>query len=525
VDPFPNRVPGLWPRGSHDVGVALIVDLSDYSGPLTLHYDVCIVGAGAAGLSVALQFIGQGKRVVVLEGGGLELSEESQNIYQGSILGRPYHDLDGTRLRYLGGTTNHWGGWCRPLDSIDFQHRVWIPYSGWPITKDDLDPYLKHTCEILNLGKPEFSQKDNPPSEGSYLALNPDMLVHCLWRGSWPTTRFKDKYHETLSRADNVHVFLHANVKDIVLSKDHRQVQKIQVLGPGNKKLHLSAQAFVLALGGLENPRLLLNANTQIPQGVGNQHDVVGRFFMEHPEGPSARILLHESWKLDAPYQWFSRGVIAGIRVSDSYQKRLQLLNYCMTLEESDEDPIQSESSEFDSGVQEVMKEAGGTEKIHDPKKLNQHGQVITAWARPEHAPNPDSRVTLTDEVDRLGLRRIGLDWRLTELDQRTIRVANELLAKELGRLGIGRVWLPEWLQSDSPTWSYSLFGANHHMGTTRMANDPRNSVVDKDCRVHGLENLFIAGSSVFPTGGSANPTFTITQLALRLADHLKQVL
>ncbi len=503
----------------------MIIDLHDYDGPVNIPCDICIVGGGAAGLSVALKFVGQGKKVVVLEGGGLELSEESQQIYKGSIIGRPYHELDHCRLRYLGGTTNHWGGWCRPLDSIDFQHRVWVPYSGWPIMKEDLDPYLKHTCEILDLGKPEFSQKDNPPSQGPYLALNPDLLVHCLWQSSYPTTRFKDKYHETLSRADNVHVFLHANVKDIVLSKDHRQVQKVQVLGPGNKKLHLSAQAFVLALGGLENPRLLLNANTQIPQGVGNQHDVVGRFFMEHPEGPSARIVLHDSWKLDAPYRWFSRGLIAGIRVSDQCQKQLQLLNHSLTLEEIDEEPIPSEPSEFESGVQEVMSEVGESAIGPGQQNSKQTGLVIQAYARPEQSPNPDSRVTLTDEMDRLGLRRIALDWRLTDLDRHSIRVANELLAKELGRLAIGRMQMPEWLYSESPMWSYSLWGANHHMGTTRMSDDPQNGVVNENCRVHGTENLFIAGSSVFPTGGSANPTFMITQLALRLADHLKHVM
>jgi len=160
-----------------------------------------------------------------------------------------------------------------------------------------------------------------------------------------------------------------------------------------------------------------------------------------------------------------------------------------------------------------------------DHKGSKQSGIVLHVYTRSEQAPNPDSRVTLVDEIDRLGMRRIALDWRLTELDQSTIRVTHELLAQELGRLGIGRMWLPEWLYSDSPTWSHSLWGGHHHMGTTRMSDDPRKGVVDKNCRVHGLENLFIAGSSIFPTGGSANPTLTITQLALRLADHLKQLM
>jgi choline dehydrogenase-like flavoprotein len=155
------------------------------------------------------------------------------------------------------------------------------------------------------------------------------------------------------------------------------------------------------------------------------------------------------------------------------------------------------------------------------------------AWlfSRCEQAPNPESRVVLTDQVDRLGLRRIGLDWRLTALDKHTIRTASKIFAREIGRLGLGRARLPRWLRNkdadvwfndDDPKWR-RLRGGNHHMGTTRMAQDERSGVVDKDCRVHGVENLYIAGSSVFPTCGFANPTLTIVELALRLADHLKQ--
>jgi choline dehydrogenase-like flavoprotein len=150
--------------------------------------------------------------------------------------------------------------------------------------------------------------------------------------------------------------------------------------------------------------------------------------------------------------------------------------------------------------------------------------QKTTIYTRCEQAPNPDSRVVLIDEVDRLGARRIGLDWRLSELDKYTIRTASEIFAREIGRQGLGRVKLPEWLLNDDPKdWGADLVGGHHHMGTTRMAENPRLGVVDQDCRVHGIENLYIAGSSVFPTSGFANPTLTIVELALRLVDHLKQ--
>jgi choline dehydrogenase-like flavoprotein len=157
--------------------------------------------------------------------------------------------------------------------------------------------------------------------------------------------------------------------------------------------------------------------------------------------------------------------------------------------------------------------------------------QKAWLYTRCEQAPNPDSRVVLTDEVDHLGLRRIGLDWQLTPLDKHTIRTAGRIFSREVGRLGLGRTWLPKWLRDKDdevwidegdPEWR-RLRGGNHHMGTTRMAQDPRRGVVDKNCRVHGMDNLYIAGSSVFPTCGFANPTLTIVELALRLVEHLKQ--
>ena len=140
-----------------------------------------------------------------------------------------------------------------------------------------------------------------------------------------------------------------------------------------------------------------------------------------------------------------------------------------------------------------------------------------------EQAPNPDSRVSLVEERDALGLPRIALDWRLTELDKRSLQAGHQAVALELGRTGLGRLQIEDWLTADVTTWTPTLTGGHHHIGTTRMSEDPARGVVDGDCRVHGIANLYVAGSSVFPTSGSANPTLTVVALALRLAAHLEQ--
>lgn len=532
----------------------MIVDLAAYDGPTEVPCDVCIAGAGAAGLTIALQFIGRPERVVVLEGGGLDYSEASQAIYRGEIVGREYFPLDATRLRYLGGTTNHWGGYCRPLQPLDFAARPWVPHSGWPIGEEDLRPHRERAHEILDIGAPRYDPGAIELPEGaSLMGLDPDLLVHDLWRFS-PPTRFGEKYRRTLAEAGNVTVLLNASVTDIALSDNLRRAEALRVLGPGGERALrvVGARAFVLALGGLETPRLLLNANRQLPAGIGNQHDLVGRFFMEHLDVFQAGgIVAADLGRFDGyrridPPNGGGR-IMPSLSLSAGVRAREGLLVNNITFDVVTEREVspgwralrrlaadaagRGDFSDFAEGVWEVMTDLGGVSRGLYGKLTGRPGIArVTVHARAEQAPNPDSRVQLTDEVDRLGLRRLALDWRLTPLEKRTVRATSRLLGRELGRLGLGRVRLPEWLEDDAGgdrgddwgEWGVTLAGGHHHMGTTRMADDPKRGVVDRDCRVHGLDNLYVAGSSVFATGGFATPTLTIVELALRLAEHLK---
>jgi len=530
----------------------MIIDLDQQNTGEVIECDLCIAGSGAAGLSIALQYIDQRQLdVVVLEGGGRGLSLASQEIYLGPNLGIDYFDLDLTRLRYFGGTTNHWGGWCRPLDPMDFEVRSWVPHSGWPIGHKDLAPFRPVAHQILDLKSLDYAPEALVGETAGLFQFDQKLLENKLWRLSAPATNFNSKYQTVLEQAEAVTVYLNANLTNVQSSPDGRRVVRFDVLNNGGKRRQIQSRHYVLALGGLENPRILLNSRSRHPNGLGNQHDVVGRYFQEHPHGPFSEILIDRG--MDRGYRYGRRktkdgglAIRRGICVTETAQRNFKILNHSAFIKPRLETHRKKSKGwhalrdllgkveddykdDFWEDVWEVIKDIDGTAKgvyNHALGITDVPPQKTTIKTQCEQAPNPSSRVVLIDEVDRLGLQRIGLDWRLTELDKHTIRTATQILGQEMGRLGLGRVKLPPWLLNDDPNdWGEELTGGHHQMGTTRMAEDPRLGVVDKDCRVHGLENLYIAGSSVFPNGGMANPTLTIVELALRLAQHLKQKL
>jgi choline dehydrogenase-like flavoprotein len=270
----------------------MIISLDERAAGEVIECDLCIAGSGAAGLSIALQYIDQRDLdVVVLEGGGRDFTEASQEIYQGRNLGLPYYDLDVSRLRYLGGSTNHWGGWCRPLDPMDFEELPWVPHSGWPIGPEDLSVYRAGAHDILDLGDVEYAAEKLVERPDGLFPFNPKLLEHKVWRFSTPTN-FGSKYAADLDRTEAVKVCLNANVTNIELSADGRRAVGLDVSTTGEKRLQVRSRTFVLAMGGLETPRILLNSNTLDPKGVGNEHDVVGRYFMEHPHVDSTHLVI-----------------------------------------------------------------------------------------------------------------------------------------------------------------------------------------------------------------------------------------
>ncbi|MGI9522927.1 MAG: hypothetical protein ACR2PG_14910 [Hyphomicrobiaceae bacterium] len=239
-------------------------------------FDVCIAGAGVAGTTLALKLSDFGQSVLLLEGGGKEFSSESQALYAGKNIGVEYFDLDASRLRFFGGTSGHWAGWCRHLDADDFEAKDHIPYSGWPIRKTALDPYEDETYDILDI--PRRIGQDTVIPESNGMLKKFEMAYS-------PPTRFNEKYYEPIRKAQNIHLVLNANLVDIRLNDTGNRVLKFICRSYATLDVDnfFSAKKFILALGGIENPRVLLNASKQMPTGIGNEKDLVGRFFCEHP--------------------------------------------------------------------------------------------------------------------------------------------------------------------------------------------------------------------------------------------------
>ena len=466
-------------------------------------FDVCVCGTGPAGLTVAHRLASRGMRVAVFEGGGLEITQETQGLYEGKIVGFPYFRLDRARLRYFGGTSNHWAGYTRPLDPRDFETLEYHQLNEWPIGKKELDPYVTDTEAILELS----SAKKRVSVEwiGTEDALQPPTPYRVR------PVRFGKKYISQVKTSELLNVYLNANLVDINLSANYKAVTGMLFRSFGRHEPFLvQARYFILCLGGLENPRALLNANKQLPKGIGNDTDQVGRYFCDHLSGSLGSAFFDAPLTSTHFYLAASQDLTAG-----------KCLPFQLEVK-----PIRPRAS--DLCYDEVPYRTPLARRLR--RALLGEGQFCfdaKVEFYSQQANNPDSRVVLSEEKDRFGLRRLTLDWRLSELDYHTIKVAALIYGRRIAQSNVGRMQLEPWLRSSriATTPPPPIRGSYHHMCTTRMSDDPKTGVVDRNSRVHGIENLFLGGSSVFSSAGISNPTYTIVQLALRLGDYLNSQL
>ena len=485
----------------------MLVDARRLPAGRAFDCDVCVVGAGAAGIALALELAGARLRVVLLESGGFEREEATQDLYRGRIFGRSYPPLDALRSRWFGGTTNAWLGRLRPLDASDFEAREWLPHSGWPISAQELEPFLGRagrTCGLEDVASDAAGAPADPP-----LPLDPAVIETRELRIA--PSRFGERYREAVTHAANLDTFLHANAVELVANQAGSALSGVRVAALGGSSFPVRARCVVLAAGGIENPRLLLASNRVQKAGLGNGADLVGRFFMEHPQLAAGALLPASA---DLPLGLYrartlGRGQsVALLTPSAALLRRERIQSFAALV--AGEAALPELERSLAQSVHELEAAAGAPAP-----------RALFLLNTCEQAPNPASRVRLVEERDALGLPRVQLEWRLSPSDLHGLRRGHELLARELGRAGIGRLQL--MFGPDDMDWPADLGGSGHQMGTTRMHSDPRQGVVDASCRVHGVANLYVAGSSVFPTCGAADPTLTIVALAIRLADHLKR--
>lgn len=523
---------------------------SDFPTDATVDCDVCIVGAGPAGMTVAMELADTGASVCVLEAGGWNYEASAQRFNEGEVIGNRYPPLRNTRFSAFGGSSMLWAGWCRPLDAIDFETRSWVSNSGWPFGLDELTPHYRRAHEICRLGPFIYEAEALSASEGAEpLPLDGDHFRTTVFHVN--PLEFGTEFRSDFEAAQRVRVLLHASALRLHTDEGDRRVNSLEAADPSGRPFRVVARHFVLAGGGIENARILLLSGDSPARSIGNRRGLVGRYFTEHPfihPGYLVPADPRRSFAFYLPMTSSSWPPGASVRSTFSLTRAAlegeQILNGTFVIRPAYEGHPVFNSPQVEAllevwekargrGVpgnvgRELRKALGAPHRLALAawRKLTVGGSVSPRWALRaffEAESVPSNRVTLTTKQDELGRPVPRVEWRLGSLDIESMRRAFHLLDHELRTSGLGRLELR--FPDDFDHWNREAFGGKHHMGTTRMHASPDQGVVDADGKVHGIANLFIAGSSVFPTAGFANPTLTIVALSSRLGSHLKRLL
>lgn len=519
----------------------MIIDVNNTDAIPEVNYDYCIIGAGAAGITLALELENSSTRIALLESGNENLEWQTQQLYETEISegGLPRRNHFETRLRMLGGTTNHWNGRCGPFSQLDFSTRSWVPHSGWPITKAQLQPYYQRSTDYLDLAYDQFDLHSLRDKGIPLPAPNEEWDFH-VWQYSAPT-RYRLKYADRLKSSKSIHLYVNTNVTHLNANGNESSLEGVDVASLQGFQGEIKARHYILCCGGIENPRIMLSSNRQFPNGVGNKNDLVGRYFMEHLRTKLQVDLGSNDYALSQTYNtyvWNYRRYMLGLELTEALQTTENILNAGCWMEYAPKaisptrslTRIMKGNIDRTNAIQHVKESISGAEHIYRNlrRRLTSPGApmldkaVNTVVIETEQAPDPDSRITLSESRDGLGMRKAEINWVVNELDIKTAKVASFKIAKKLTSDHGIRLRMPQWMWQDESMWRANFIDVSHHMGTTRMATHEREGVVDSDCRVFGYSNFHISGSSLFPTSGHVNPTMTIVALAIRLADHLK---
>jgi choline dehydrogenase-like flavoprotein len=548
----------------------MLIDARSLPADETIETEVCIVGTGPAGLTLARELAGQNFRVCLLESGGLDKPDSAtESLAEVETDGDFVQVTPDKRNRRFGGNSSYWGVNIAknqlglrhvPFDEVDFEKRDWLPYSGWPFDRNHLVPYYERAQKVCKLGPFAYDAEDWEDTNNPQLPFVSNRVITRMFQFG-PGGAFYQEYRDEIMRSGNITTYLHANAVELESDETARTVTRVRVACLEGKQFWVKAKLVILAVGGVGSAHLLLLSNKTQKTGLGNQNDLVGRFFMDHPLVLGGLFIpsnpkIFDSMALYDLRQLSKGTVMGGLALSNETMRREQLLNISMLLLPR---PIKYCPSEavsslkaltssnrwaggYKGALQHLSKVVTGLDEIATSvyeqlvKKelpfwpnLSQGGwsnlpnkeriyNVFEVLHQTEQTPHPDNRVMLGAEYDKLGRRKVKMQTCWRDADIQGIKRAQAVFAEEIARAGLGRFEVA--LDGELPLLDTA--GTSHHMGTTRMHIDPKQGVVDENCRVHGVSNLFIASSSVFPTGGYANPTLTIAALALRLADRVK---
>lgn len=486
-------------------------EISSIEDDQLLDFDVCIVGAGAAGISMSLSLADGPLRVALIEGGGDEFDSASQDIYAGEVDG--YYDLDITRLRYLGGSTNHWTNYCRRPDQSDLSARDWNKQLGWPITMSDFEAYIPRAAELCGV-RDQFDWQNWAEELGITPSTLADDDLATGFDLIGPGVRFGDEYRTPIETSKHVNCFLNTNCIEFIEDDLSPTVRTARFKTLDGKQFTIAAKAFVLACGGIENPRMLLNSRKKSQSGIGNQYDQVGRYFSDH------------------------RLIDLGLATMSRSNLGIEMFRTWKITDDLRLDPLIQTTRSFNDARghgRTILRMARREENASFAHKLRlrfpsifmtdgyldeQLNYSVTSFAEPY--PDADNRITLIDQIDSTGMQKIRLTYRFNELEDQAHLAAAEKLGGVLASSKAGL--FQQTYDPADPETAFVVFG-NHHYSTTRMSAEPQTGVVDQNCRVHNMNNFYVCGTSTFSSGGMMSPTMTLISLALRLADRLKREL
>ncbi|MEM9433951.1 MAG: GMC family oxidoreductase [Pseudomonadota bacterium] len=491
--------------------------------------DICVIGAGVAGLVFARKLADTGLNILLVESGDRTQSQKAQSLNAGRSNLTDY-PFAASRARVFGGTSTRWYGACVQLDPTDFETRSWMPSSGWPLKASDLASYVEDARADFGLGPEAGANLNRPPFE------HPDLQAKTV--GFSAPLDLGQRYEALIAKSTTVHCMLNGTVTNLVPDSEGKRITSIWIAVEGKSAQEFAPGIVVLACGGIENARLLLASNSVHPKGVGNGRDVVGRYHMEHPirtvgvlpignQAASMRVFTDQTQSTSGKLQG-TFGLSAEARAREGLMD-LHLRCYRYSLFEDEEPIIEGKRALFEAATvtERLRRVASSTRPVtlrylswHTRNKIIRRARFthLRLMAFVEQEPDPDNRLTLSRDKDAFGSPLPYLEYTESAEMTESVRRSMETMATALSEVGF------PGLRHDEASLAhlkiYDDYGL-HPMGGTRMSENPRYGVVDKDCRVHEFANLFVAGSSVFPTGGAANPTWTIAALALRLAETI----
>lgn len=551
----------------------MIEDARELPNQTRLDTTVCILGGGAVGITLARELVRNGIEVILLPGAGKKERTSDRDRYCGRADPPGSHEpLEENRKRVFGGTTTAWGGRCVPFDPIDFEARSWIPNSGWPIGWEDVQPFLVEAMKLCEAGDADFDARSAFPANPAMMGPNfddPEVVTWPLEKWS-PPTNFAKKYGPELSEASRCRILLHGQGVQIRLAENKNEIQEVEASSGNKKKFFVRAKFFVLACGGLENARLLLASNQILAAGIGNQEDQVGRYYQSHQFGVCGHAVLREPQKMVYDFERDRQGAYARRRFwmtayGQQSHKIGNVIGFFFRQSQDvsfHRDPLSSSLYLAKSCLHRLRQGLPGMKRMwsEDRVEMGHHLRVVFREApqlapqildltkkrffskrrlpfvlpsqrnnyfplyyQAEHAPTRESRLVLTpEERDDLGMPRLLVKVVFSEIDFHTVRSFFRVFGKRIEASGAGKFFYQEEKLEQQFADRKQTFNSNaHHIGTTRMSDSPRTGVVDSDGRVHGISNLYVGGSSIYPTSGHANPTLLAVMLALRLAKKL----